>query len=179
MKAQLANAVRSHFKKEMATRLPAFVALTPNDRNGDLLALRVSETLVFFVYLSIADDKDCFVLEVASNNLAAYPWKIMPGQLQDVDGATARAVWRFRISKLWREAKEHWWVLGQELARRQTVEALRDNAHLGNKDLPEQLNEIEPKVRDAVGKVCRYAVPYFELSAKEHGHDLKIEVVPI
>jgi hypothetical protein len=179
MMAQLAKAVKSQFIKEMAKTLPAFAALAPDNRGGDLLALRVSEGLVFFVHLSIADNKDFFVMEVASNSLDAYPWKVMPGQLRDVAAASTRDVWRFRISKLWGEAKEHWWVLGQEPDRPQTIERLRNKALLSHEDLPGKLNEVEPKVREAVGKVCRYAVPYFELAAKHHGHDLKIEVPPV
>ena len=178
MKVQLAKAVRSQFIEEMAKRLPAFVAMTPDDPNGDLLVLRVSGALVFFVHLTIADDKDRFVLEAASNTVLTYPWTEMPGQLRDLSSAVAKDVWRFRISKFWGEAKEHWWILGRETDWRETIERLRRKEVLTSEDLERELNEVEQKMEDAVERVCRHAVPYFELAAKEHGHDLRIEVDP-
>lgn len=175
MIAQLAEAVRSHFKSEMAKRLPAFEALARHSHN-DVLVLPVSETLVFFVHLSIADSKDSFVLEIASNNRTAYPWTVMPGQVRDLSSAAAKDVWRFRIPKLWNETGEYWWVLGQALDRCQSIERLRSKTYSTTQDLGTKLNDVQSKIIDAVEKVCRYAVPYFELAALEHGYELKIEL---
>lgn len=146
MKAHLSKTVVSYFVSAMSRRFPLF---SPVSQGGDLLSLKVGPELFFFVHLSIDEDRDAFTLEVASNIVNQFPWAELPGQVRDVEPAARRDVWRFRIAKLWGEIKDLRW-------------------HVGQTDLSDARAQIE----DAVDKLCRYASPFFEQVALNHGHKL-------
>ena len=176
MQAKLAKAVRAHFAQQMTKRLPAFQLLAKG--NPDLYILQVSQDLVFFVYLSISEGKDSFVLEVAANENKQFPWTEMPGTLRNLETGTTKKMWRFRISKLWGEPKSHAWILGEVRNHQRILDDVRNKAYLAPEELESKLKEVESKVRDAVDKVCEYGIPYLELVAKKHGIDANIVVAP-
>ncbi len=167
MKTKLAKAVRAQFALEMSKRLPGFQINTRSQQ--DVYALKISPNLVCFICLSISDRKDSFVLEVAANETDQFPWTEMPGTARDVTLAGNKKVWRFRISKLWGELKPHEWALGEVQNRHRILERARDKTYLAPEKLEGKLGQIEPKVREAVDKVCEYGIPYFEVSAKKTG----------
>lgn len=152
MRKQVARSLQNRFVAAMARRLPLFSPIT---QSWDVLSLEVSSELYFFVHLSIDDDRDSFTLEIACNTANRFPWTELPGQLRDLSTASRKNLWRFRISKLWGEVKDFRWHLGQ--------------AKLAD------LKVIEDLIEDAVERVCRYAIPYFEEVAKNQGCQLHIE----
>lgn len=175
MQKRLEETLKAQFAREMARRIPSFKM--SESRGPDMFFLRF-ESLVFFVYLSIAESKDAFTLEIASNNVESYPWAEMPGLSTDTERASAKDIWRFRISKLWGSLKEQWWWLGPEADPTSVLARIRTESRAAGADFERTPGEIEGKIRDAVEKICKYAVPFFELSAKVHGHCLSIRVIP-
>jgi hypothetical protein len=154
MNGQIAATLKSSFCREVRKRLPEFEAHATG--KFDVLSFRVSAMLVFFIHLSVDDGRDSFVVEVACNNVNAYPWKQLPGQVRDLATAQEREVWRFRISKLWGESRDYRWMFEPGL------------------DHAAKINHINAKVADVVDKVCNYAAPYFESAAVKRGYDVRI-----
>lgn len=146
MNAQLSKAVVSYFVSAMSRRLPLF---SPVSQGADVLSLKVGPKLFFFVHLSIDEGRDAFTLEVASNVVNQFPWTELPGQLRDVEAASRRDVWRFRIAKLWGEVKDLRWNVGQT-----------------------DLSDARAQIEDAVDRLCRYGSPFFEQTALNHGFKL-------
>ncbi len=173
MQERLEKALKTLFGREVARRIPSFVA--SNVASPDMFLFKCPP-VTFFVYLSIPEDKDAFTLEIASNKAEDYPWAEMPGLLKDAELAAEKDVWRFRISTLWGAVREQWWWLGPEPDRTSIINRIRTKPILEMQDLEQKAADIEPKLRDAVEKVCKYAVPFFERSAKQHGNALKIHV---
>lgn len=175
MKTQLAQAVRNQFALQMLRRLPGFKPVTEN--GADVYALKLAPDFVFFVYLSISEGKDSFVLEIAANENERFPWTEMPGMVRDVAGSGIKKVWRFRISTLCGELTSHPWVLGATRNHQNIVEDVRNKMYLAPQTLEAQLQEVEGKVRDAVDKVCEFGIPYFQTAAEKRGVQTKIEVI--
>jgi hypothetical protein len=173
MKTQLAQAVRKQFALEMAKRLPAFKTVSKNE--ADVYLQKVAPDLVFFVYLSISEGKDSFVLEIAANENETFPWTEMPGMVRDVAEFGTRRVWRFRISTVCGEGSSHSWVLGAARDHQNILEEVRKKAYLEPQDLEAQLQQVEAKVRDAVDKVCDFGISYFQTAAEKRGVQTKIK----
>jgi hypothetical protein len=172
MRAKLSNAVRKRFSLEMRRHLPSFGMVPGSAKN--LYSLRVSSRLVFFVYLSITENADSFVVELAANENENFPWTEMPGMLETVSKAAYKSVWRFRISKMWGEPKPYSWTLGTEKDAQSLLEDVRNKTYLVPEEFDSKMNEVESKVLDSIDKLLEYGVPYFELSAKRHNQDLHI-----
>ena len=147
MKAQLARSLRNLFAATMARRFPAF---SPVSERWDVLSLKVSSSIYFFVHLSIDENKDSFTLEVACNRVNEFPWTELPGQLRDIPVSATKDLWRFRVSKFWGEIKDFRWKIGE-------------------KRIIDQ-DEIQHQIEDAVDKLSHYAVPHFSKVARSHGH---------
>lgn len=175
MQKQLEETLKTQFAREMVRRIPWF---RMSESGGPEMFFLRSEALVFFVYLSISENKDAFTVEIASNNVESYPWAEMPGLSTDTERASAKHIWRFRISKLSGALKEQWWWLGPEAGPTSVFARIRTESRVAGADFEQKAGEIEGKIRDAVEKICKYAVPFFELSAKKHGHCLSIRVIP-
>lgn len=174
MNTKLANAVRAEFDLQISKRLPGFRLFAKNQPG--LYALKISCNLVFFVFLSIADGTDSFTLEVAANDNEQFPWTETPGSLRDVSASLTKKVWRFRIPKLWGELKPFAWTLGERRDHAQILKDVLHKTYLAPENVESKLNEVEPKVRNAVDKLCHYGIPHFESSAERHGCKVKIEV---
>jgi hypothetical protein len=175
MLKQLEEILKVQFGREMARRIPSF---TMSETGGQELFFLRSGSLVFFVYLSIAESKDAFTLEIASNNFESYPWAEMPGLSTDIGRASEKDIWRFRISKLWGALKEQWWWLGPEPSATSTLASIRTESRAAATDFEQKAAEIEEKIRDAVEKISKYGVPFFKQSAEQHGNSLIIQVLP-
>ena len=178
MRARLAKAVRDSFAHRMQGELPQFVPsrskLVPP---GDSLYLwNFSRSLKFYVFLQISHkpDQDSFTVELACSSgdfpfshaaLAPTPQK---------DGSV-----RFRLPQLCKDewhpktGWEPWWWIAPRVEPREITSKAVARAVAGKRPLIESAVAIEqasllvePQVNDAVDRIKRFGVPFFEQYAK-------------
>lgn len=170
MKTKLIAAVTECFCAEMARRLPTFVRRKEEKAGGKSLPLfesRTVSTIAFFVLLTFADKRDAFTVEVAFNESPEFPWTEMPGTIKEVSSAPSRSVARFRLAKLWGEASDVWWTLGEEPSLAEIEERIKTKSYLRAEDLTPKLEKVPVAVADAIEKLVNYGLPFFELITQD------------
>jgi hypothetical protein len=183
MRTQLAKAVRQGFSGKMQQELPQFVKVESKASapGGLLYKWEFGPGLNFYVclQLSVKMYQDSFTVELAcsksefpSNQLALGPNDVRNGSV------------RFRLPELYREEwrstlrQQPWWWIGpkvtpQEVTSRAVTRA--SSATLPEKDeglipIDQALPLVEPQVQDAVDRIKRFGVPFFQKCAEAKAH---------
>jgi hypothetical protein len=145
-------------------------------RGGLLYAWTRRPDLCCYIYLQIStkDYQDCFMVELSCSrgefpiNLVAYgPDNIRNGSV------------RFRLPELYREEWSHesrtvpWWSIGpqteaKDVTSRAATRAAAKKRPLVDEPLPieQALPLVETQVRDAIGRIKRFGLPFFDQFAQ-------------
>ena len=179
MRPRLANAVRESFSRRMAQDLPQFVAAeTAGALKGGLLyRWQRTRTLNCYVYLQIsAKMQDSFMVEL-SCSAGQFPLNLVAYGPNDIREGSVR----FRLPELYREkwAQETrrvpWWWIGPQISSEEVTStaltrALARKRPLVDEGMPieEVLPLVDQEVRDAVDRIKRFGIPFFDQFARDH-----------
>jgi len=178
MRARLAKAVRDYFARKMQAELPQFVPSRskPVPQGDSLYLWDFSRSLKFYVFLQVNQKpgQDSFTVELACSS-GDFPFSHAAlGPTQQKDGSV-----RFRLPQLYRDewrpktGWEPWWWIGLRVEPGEITSKAVARAVVGKRPLIEgavsieqALLRIEPQVNDAVDRIKRFGVPFFEQYAK-------------
>ena len=180
MRARLAKAVRDNFARRMQAELPQFVPSRskPVPPGDSLYLWNFSRSLKFYVFLQLSPKpkQDSFTVELACSS-GDFPFSHAAlGPTPQKDGSV-----RFRLPQLYRDEwrpktgwEPWWWIVPRVEPREMTSKAVA-RAVAGKRPLTESPVSIEqafllvePQVNDAVDRIKRFGVPFFEQYAKGH-----------
>ena len=174
MRSPLGKALRKSFSSKVQHSLQHFVSVKENSLlPGDLLYVwRFRPNLNFYILLSISQKfhDDSFTVELACS-ADDFPFTHAAlGPNPQKDGSV-----RFRLPQLYRDEwrprsgwEPRWWIgPPRQPALENAValdRALRHQRPLLDPGLPiqEALILIEPQVEDAIDRIRRFGIPYFE-----------------
>ena len=178
MRARLAKVVRDSFAHRMQAELPQFVPSRskPVPPGDSLYLWNFSRSLKFYVFLQLSQrpDQDSFTVELACSS-GDFPFSHAAlGRTPQKDGSV-----RFRLPQLYRDewrpktGWEPWWWIGPRVEPREITSRAVARAVAGKRPLTESavsieqaLLLVEPQVNDAVDRIKRFGVPFFERYAK-------------
>src|SRR5882762_1591934 len=181
MRAPLAKAVRNIFSQRMQEELPQFAPVKSKQvLPGDLLYVwSFSQAQKFYIYLRISQKshQDSFTVELASSS-ADFPFSHAAlGPTPQKDGSL-----RFRLPQLYRDewrprtGWEPWWWIGPPIVPKEVTSKAVARAVAGKRPLTDQgmpieqaLPLVEPQVQDAIDRIKRFGLPFFEQLAQSHG----------
>jgi hypothetical protein len=149
MKGEIAIAVRSLFEKELRQRMPGFHLVEAQEIPPGSRVYRWSAELrlSFFLMLFISPKGNAFTVECAWSESDEWPAYVLS---DSPDDAPRQGAVRFRVGQLW-GADDFWW-------RPRIAQT------------PEE--QVRPAVQDAVERIERYVVPYFEkVESGPRGHE--------
>jgi hypothetical protein len=185
MRSEIGRLVRKSFSSKMRELLPQFLEEKPSGAllGGLLYRWQATKNLNCFVYLQVSQKMyhECFMVELSCSPVE-FPLDRVAFDPNDTTGGRVR----FRLPELyreeWREKSRRvpWWWIGPEIlpgeiASRATARAL--SGSLLDKDegllpIEQALPLVEPQVADAVDRVKRFGIPFFQDFAKGHGDSL-------
>jgi hypothetical protein len=162
----------------MKEGLPEFVPVEPEGalRGGLLYRWPLSSNLMCYIYLQISakDYQDSFMVELSCSR-GEFPINLVAFGPSDVREGCVR----FRLPELYRQEWVHksrrvpWWWIGQPIVAEELTSKALERAIAGKRPLIDQgmpiqqaLPLIEPQVRDAVDRIKRFGIPFFEQFAK-------------
>jgi hypothetical protein len=175
MRSELAKAVKKDFSRRFLQQFHGFVPQEPTGalRGGLLYKWQHSPDLSCFVYLQISQKmyQDCFMVEIACSK-GEFPIHLVAFDPNEVrDGSV-----RFRLPELyrdeWRQRSRRvpWWWIGPEITPKEIT--ARAMARVDSGALPEKnegmlpidraLPLVEPQVQDAVDRIKRFGIPFFQ-----------------
>lgn len=181
MKSALANETRKVFSEEIAKCLPIFKALSTRETKekipaGDRLYLwDYSEDLHFYLLLCIASEKmgDAFTIEgmFAENQKLpvsqelSYPYGVPKSNISP--SVSHNGSLRFRIGYLFANPSDFWWWVRPNPSfdelNEWTKQPVTDNTVFMPQKVTDQeaMNNVNHMVKDAVGRICQYVMPFF------------------
>jgi hypothetical protein len=180
MRSPLAKAVRTSFASRIKEELPQFSAVgSKKCLPGDLLYIwSFRPNLNFYIHVQISQKsyQDSFTVELACST-TSFPFSTAAlGPTAQKDGAV-----RFRLPQLYRDewrAKtgwEPWWWIGPPIIPEEVTSKAAERAATGRRPLTDEtipveqaLPMVEPQVRDAIDRLKRFAIPFFERFAQGH-----------
>ena len=178
MRSPLAKAVRNSFSRRMQEELPQFVPVKSEHAvPGDLLYVwKFSQELKFYIYLEISQKsyQDSFTVELACS-AADFPFSHAAlGPTPQKDGSV-----RFRLPQLYRDewrpgtGWEPWWWIGSPIVpegvtSKAVMRAVAGKRPLTDEGLPieQALPLVEPQVQNAIDRINRFGIPFFEQFAQ-------------
>jgi len=166
MRKELGKALRSLFSRAMKEKLHQFretkvesVYFWPGERAYCLAGRK--DLLCWIVLSPSLKDYDMFTVLVGWSRLGRYPELSMIPSIRQPDSNHSEfgeSEYLTRLPSLWTR-EDKWWVIREPLFEI-TIEALEKQS------APISLEEAQlltaPHVRDAMQKLEKYAVPYFE-----------------
>lgn len=177
MRSQLATAVRDAFSRLVKQEFPQFVQIEPMGalRGGLLYKWQRAQNVSCFVYLQIsAKMQDSFMVELSCSE-GEFPLNLVAHGPNDVREGSVR----FRLPELYREewaAKTRrvpWWWIGpptapEEVTSKAVARAVAGKRPLVDEGMPIEgaLPLVEPQVRDAIDRLKRFGIPFFEQFAQ-------------
>ena len=180
MRAKLAKAVRETFARKLQEALPQFIPVeSQRDSGNRLYKWGVAPDVNFYVYLQLSakSHEDSFTIELGCSR-REYPFDHgARDPNHEKDGAV-----RFRLPQLYREewrpktGREPWWWIGPQKSAKESIARTMERVKSGK--LPEKdeglmpieqaLPLVEPQVQDAIERLKRYGMPFFQKFAKQH-----------
>jgi hypothetical protein len=180
MRSPLAKAVRNSFSRRMQEELPQFASVKSKHAiPGDLLYVwNFSQGLKFHIYLEISQKsyQDSFTVELACS-AADFPFNHAAlGPTPQKDGSV-----RFRLPQLYRDewrpktGWEPWWWIGPPMVPQDVTSKAVERAVAGKRPLMDEgmpieqaLPLVQPQVQDAIDRIKRFGIPFFEQFAQSH-----------
>jgi hypothetical protein len=177
MRSQLATAVRDAFSRHIQ-QFPQFAPIEPTGalQGGLLYRWQRATDLNCYIYLQISakDYQDSFMVELSCAR-GEFPINLVAFGPNEVrDGCV-----RFRLPELYRQEwgdksrRVPWWWIGppvvpQEVTAKAVERAVAGKRPLIDEGLPieQALPLVEPKVQDAIDRVKRFGIPFFERFAQ-------------
>jgi len=197
MRSKLGKAVRKRFDEIFTKELPQFEPVTPGKicfdntlideiPQGDRLYLwKYKDDLYLYVFLTIATPKfgDRFTVEIAWTKNQRYPlcafcmfpYDIPESEIQH--DIPINGDFRFRISELFenRSNEDFWWEVASQPTWEEFEKWNREGDFTGEKlfgppetPLEEAMKNVESCVKDAVDKIIKYAMSYFQEIIQEY-----------
>lgn len=178
MRSQLAKAVREVFSRKMREVFPQFVPMAPTGalHGGLLYQWRRSRDLTCYIYLQISakDYQDSFMVELSCSR-GEFPINLVAFGPNDVkDGCV-----RFRLPELYRQEwtqkgrRVPWWWMGKPIVPEEVTSKAVERAVAGKRPLIDEgmpleqaLPLVEPQVQDAIDRLKRFGIPFFEQFAE-------------
>ena len=170
MRTALAKAVREEFASKILELFPTLKRTrNPELVKGDVTyRLEVDGKLSFYIMLLIGDNHDEFTVEIgwAEGQGHAKHFLISPEKSFERSGS------RCRLCKLWTK-KDDWWLLTPRKTAEEMVRDIKEGRFFDDPPIEEAMSKVVPQVADAVSKIEKYAVPFFERIAVKYGCSLK------
>jgi hypothetical protein len=184
MRSELGKELRRQFHALMRRKLPQFHRVKPKEidapwggktteiPHGDRLYLwEHSTALYFYLELSIDPKCDSFTIGCAWTRNKRFPalvGSMFPRGVPKSDippQGAENGDMRFRLGTLFPNAQDYWWEVAKCLV--EEVDEWIVSGEWRETDKPEILIEdalrnVEPCVEDAVNKIIKYVIPYFE-----------------
>ena len=181
MRTEIAKAVRKIFAQKVQQELGHFSLLPSRKiRAGDLLfrwEIRSDLNAYIYVFLSPKDNQDKFAIELACS-AGEFPLQMARDPAVQKEGAV-----RFRLPQLYKDEwpKRNWepmWEIGPHESPKEAIDRtmalIRNPESSGSRDsllpIEEVLPLVEPQVQDAIDRIKRYGMPFFENIARESAH---------
>jgi hypothetical protein len=180
MRSQLATAVRDIFSRHMKQEFSQFSPIEPTDAllGGLLYQWPRARNLTCYIYLQISakDYQDSFMVELSCSR-GEFPINLVAFGPSDIrDGCV-----RFRLPELYRQEWSHksrrvpwWWIRPPVIPQEVTAKAV-ERATVGKRPLIDEgmpieqaLPLVEPQVQDAIDRIKRFGIPFFEQFAQSH-----------
>jgi hypothetical protein len=176
MRKEIGEAVRKRFNARMKEALPQFRELKSAGLTGIASGSRVyccqaaPELSFFLILVPSVMDLDRFTLEGAWSKDGRVPSRL--GFLTDQpDGSL-----RFRIPSLWEVPHgDYWWELTETrstnaMTSEEFEDWLRNQEQVLKERIEEGLRRIPGCVDEAIERIVKYALPYFDGVAKAQGY---------
>ncbi len=166
MRKQVLRSLREGFDQQIRSRFSTFSRAGENEGapGSDVYVWKFSDNLNFFVYM-LPNPKayhDTFMIELGWSNRQTFP---KPAPLQNKERLDLRSDGRIRLPSLWREqwrsALEPWWEVGGSLTADSGEEFYAEEETL------RRVAKVPELVEDAIGKLQKYGIPFFERVAAE------------
>ena len=162
----------------MKHELPQFVPIESTGAlaGGLLYRWQCARDLTCYIYLQISakDNEDSFVVELSCSR-GDFPANLVAFGPNEVKGGSVR----FRLPELYRQEWGHnsrripWWWIGpppipDEITSRAVARAVTRKRPLTDEAIPieKALRLVEPQVRDAIDRIKRFGIPFFEQFAQ-------------
>jgi hypothetical protein len=178
MRAQLANSVRDAFSRHMKQEFPRFAPIGPTGvLSGGLLYRWPRATdLSCYIYLQISakDYQDWFMVELACST-NGFPIHLSTFGPNDVREGCVRFLLPELYREEWRPKSRRipfWWigppVVPQEVTAKAVERAVAGKRPLVDEGMPieQALPLVEPQVQDAIDRIKRFGIPFFEKFAQ-------------
>jgi len=179
MRTQLAKSLRDSFSKHVQTEFPGFAAVEPTDAlmGGLLFRQWFPAELSCFIYLQVSAKDDSFMVELSCSK-GEFPINLVAFGPNDIRGGCVR----FRLPELYREEwtqkvrRVPWWWIGPPTVAREVTAKAVERAVAGKRPLTDEgmpieeaLPLVEPQVLDAIDRIKRFGMPFFEQFAQSQG----------
>jgi len=196
MRAKLANEVRRYFdelikekaqqfRKVKPGKVKLFGKMEPEIPPGYRLYLwRFERDLYFYLMLVIGSHNigNAFTLECAYTRNERFP--SLSGVMHPYDIPRCDIIrdepidgdFCFRIGNLWEPRDDHWWwIVPPESFEEFDKWLLEGKIPLYHREVPieEAMKNVKPCVEDAVDRIVKYAIPYFEGIIEQYKSDPK------
>ena len=184
MRAKIAKAVRVAFARKVQQEIPQFLPVeTRRIRAGDRLFIwQIGPDMNAYIYLFISPkyNQDKFTVDLACSG-GEFPLKTSWGPNDQKDD-----VIRFRLPQLYKNQwpKRNWeplWEVGPHPTSREVID--RAMAQIKAGDLPtkdqgllpleEAMRFVEPQIQDAVDKIKKFGIPFFDGFAEQNSEKIR------
>jgi hypothetical protein len=164
---EYANELRKRFEARLKKEFPQFRSKKKDDNlaaGNRLYQCIIADNVHLYILLGIHDNSEEFTVDVAHSTTNSLP--IEDAFYRPIEGQIEGDVC-FRLSSFW-SSKDDWWVIEKiPLEKMAQVLIARDFKPLP----PEQfVPRIEQLLDDVMDKLQKYAVPWFEKIAAQHGY---------
>ncbi len=178
MKSKLGHTLRKQFDRRLEKELGQFSLEKCEELPGTdrLYEWRIAEGLTAYVLLVIAERANDFTIELAWSRGGTFPTNLRlltPVDIPECDivrDEPEEGNYRFRLSSLWDPREDHWWHVSAQrgLEDLSADEFLDYDFTTAEPDVNEEdLRLLDSCVDDAMMRIHKHAVPYFEKVTQE------------
>lgn len=163
MRKEVGKAVYSCFAEQLAHAFPNFkrVKLKNVPKGYFVFRHQPKEGLLFFIVLDMAPKYDEFTVEIGWSKNGKFPSYLAGSPLENrKDGL------KICLCQFW-SVQDIWWEVGHRWTDEEWDQYLFEDKELEDEPLPRTLAKVPSKVDDAIQKLKKYAIPYFEQVASK------------